>query len=82
MPEPAVEMVQQEVQVYSAPDDFFASFDDESRERVKRWRADCSDVDDWLTTVDPKLQKEEDGVDLPRLKEQLRLTRVGTKKMS
>ena len=37
MPEPMVELVQQDVQVYSAPDDFFASIDDDSRARVREW---------------------------------------------
>ena len=76
MPKPLVELVQQDVQVYSAPDDFFASFDDDSR--VKQWRADCKDVDDWLSTVDPKLEQEADGIDLPRQKDELRKTRVST----
>ena len=78
MPEPLVELVQQDVQVYSAPDDFFASFDDDSRARLEQWRAECKDVDDWLSTVDPKLEQEADGTDLPRLKDELCKTRVST----
>ena len=78
MPEPLVELVQQDVQVYSAPDDFFASFDDDSRALVEQWRAECKDVDDWLSTVDPKLEQEADGTDLPRVKDELCKTRVST----
>ena len=78
MPKPLVELVQQDVQVYSTPDDFFASFDDDSRARVEQWRAECKDVDDWLSTVDPKLEQEADGTDLPRLKDELCKTRVST----
>ena len=71
-----MELVQQEVQVYSSPDDFFATFDDDSRERVKEWRQDCNDVDQWLNKYDPKLRDERDGENVTGLKEQLRELKV------
>ena len=71
-----MELVQQEVQVYSSPDDFFATFDDDSRERVKEWRQDCNDVDQWLNKYDPKLRDERDDENVTGLKEQLREIRV------
>ena len=71
-----MELVQQEVQVYSSPDDFFATFDDDSRQRVKEWRQDCNDVDQWLNKYDPKLRDERDDENVTGLKEQLREIRV------
>ena len=77
MPEPMVELVQQDVQVYSAPDDFFASFDDDSRAHVREWRADCRDVDTDLGKYDVKLRDERRDDTPDRLKEQLKKVKVG-----
>ena len=77
MPEPMVELVQQDVQVYSAPDDVFASFDDDSRARVREWRADCRDVDTDLGKYDAKLRDERRDDTPDRLKEQLKKVKVG-----
>ena len=77
MAEPMVELVQQDVQVYSAPDDVFASFDDDSGARVREWRADCRDVDTDPLKYDVKLRDERRDDTPDRLKEQLKEVKVG-----